>query len=1024
MARNKLLKRVAVSVSMAFLITPFLNVKSHAANTYYIRSVLDEGSFGIVTQIVADSGESPAELGDGVNYQAIQDYRNVYKEGKLIADFTKITELAKSKDSKKDEVADNPNLNTADKDMIKQGLSLEETVQTVYADFLGEGDKNKGLVFSFPGIIKTNYISYYTAKSSDAQRAELVGNTLTKGINDALLFIKTYSGVDNISEDGLRHILSKLCQTSQFPHTKKSFGFNTGKDAGRKGFSVNLVEGPNQKMDGSPGVVKTELVPVNDMDYSDYLRISTTDKNGKIVYGYFPWKMDKGYYSSQSLASIVGKDYVEKAEKEGMENKYLTWGQLIIQAAMNADNSGMTSSNVVDDSMTLIGQGLGSDLTATIGSVRSILNLAPIQELILNMGSRSVTHHYGVMTQAMYSTAQEIYVLTMLVSLLALSSLVIKMIHQKMSSTINVGAKLSLMEGFKDLCFVSVMLMFFPALFELMLELNYYIVKTFSFSSEFLQAYQVSNAKVMGMQSLAGFVISSMFLSIDTYINVVYLIRAITCSFLFAISPVVTISYAWGSSQKKLYMSYLREIVGNIFMQSFHAVTMCFFASYNTSNLSSLEAIAATYSFIPITQLFRSLVIGSNGGFSEQIGGKLAGQLTNTAFGMQKSGVAMKQAKQMAETNSKNQAKMASATLKTNSLGIAADAGANLLMNNNIDSELARRSMSGASPNIGAAKKANLKNAGIGAGAALLSAGAGAMFQGKAAADNSKKLGELQMKHSMENMGMGLAQAGVGMGVQSYDNAGGGIASSGVMSMERAAESYGEGSGVSNTAGLIGYATGAERFGLMADKSLRGVNKDYIKEARSINKQEGKMLGEQDKFKSDEDARLEREAKAKKEYEDKVERLGLDTGLQEGGSYNETSNVFMRGKDGNRFGNGSGEVSSPLTDIHLHDGDNTNNVTLGFDTSKFDNVSDNDTIKRLYSMMKSGTSPDSREYKELRRELENEYGLLRNSTPRVDGGKLYIDISNTGKAGFVVGEENQVFAISKHVKENGYKPKG
>ena len=62
--------------------------------------------------------------------------------------------------------------------------------------------------------------------------------------------------------------------------------------------------------------------------------------------------------------------------------------------------------------------------------------------------------------------------------------------------------------------------------------------------------------------------------------------------------------------------------------------------------------------------------------------------------------------------------------------------------------------------------------------------------------------------------------------------------------------------------------------------------------------------------------------------------------------------------------------------------------------------------------------------RELRRELENEYGLLRNSTPRVDGGKLYIDISNTGKAGFVVGEENQVFAISKHVKENGYKPKG
>ncbi len=57
-----------------------------------------------------------------------------------------------------------------------------------------------GLVFSFPGLVQGIDDSIkYTALSSDMARAELVSNTLTKGINDALAFIKTYSGKEHIS---------------------------------------------------------------------------------------------------------------------------------------------------------------------------------------------------------------------------------------------------------------------------------------------------------------------------------------------------------------------------------------------------------------------------------------------------------------------------------------------------------------------------------------------------------------------------------------------------------------------------------------------------------------------------------------------------------------------------------------------------------------------------------------------------------------------------------------------------------
>jgi hypothetical protein len=647
------------------------------------------------------------------------------------------------------------------------------------------------------------------------ERANLVANTLSKGLNDALNFIKYQTGKEYISADGLRTVLAHIARiTSQFViNTTDSPKQGSFYDKEEIGKNVTLTQVSDTEE------IREILTPVNGLDYSDYVKVTVGKESA-----YFPWRMAKGYSSGQPLYDLVTSDYHDYSKEGSGENKYLTWGQCIIQAVVNEDVAGQTAiASADDDIMSLIGKGLGVDLTSTISSVRGMLDLAPIQELILNMGTRAGTHHYGVMTNDMYETSKSIYVLVFAVSALFLSVLVIKLIQQKMIATTNIVAKTSLMEGLKDIVFTGVMLAIFPGIFEILLELNFWIVETFSYSNSFLQNYGLTNSKVLSTESMAGFLISSMFLSIDVYINITYLVRAIVISFLYVISPLMAVSYCWGPEQKRLYFGYMRELVGNIFMQSFHAITMSFFAGYDSLNMSSLEAIAATYCFIPITQLFRSLVIGGSASFSEKIGGKLAGQLTSTASAVHKSNVAMRQSKELNDLSASNNAALAKINMFTSAANATSDTAFSAFAPTSNGGIVAP---SGKSRGVKAAADGV-----IGLGSAMLSYGT--------AKENSRKEGELEIKHSMENIGIGLAEAGIGMGISSVDSdAGSSIMNRGLSTVQSGAETYGKGMSHIGTDGTgnenLGLKAGFEsasksidHFGRNQSKSLSSYREEY-----------------------------------------------------------------------------------------------------------------------------------------------------------------------------------------------------
>lgn len=763
------LHKVLATSALMLLLSTTASFAGH--KNYFIKTSVDYGGFGLMSEVVTDDPKgkntgtglvteqtSPyAEEKAGYSYQKVMHYGNISKGGNVDDKNAGYLQISFLKDRR------NP------------------TVRTLQYHDLQE-QSTKGLVFSFPGL-RPDMNGGYQATSNDYMRASLVSDTLTTGLNQALLFIKNNAKDDMSSNYALQLALAKLSYTSE----NKLYTATMG---GTK-FTIQ------------PAKATKELIPVNNLETSDYVKISTTDDNGREVYSYFPWRMAKGYRSGQPMHEKVNDVYRSNVQEN--ENEYLTWGQLILQAMLNYDIHGKTEQDYASDVQTVIGQGLGSDLSRTISSVRNQLGLAPMQELVLNMGARPANYHMGVMPSGIRDVSMTIYTLNLIISLTFLAFMIIKLIHQKMVSTTNVIARTSLMEGIKDIAFVAVMLGFFAPMFEVLLELNYLIVRTFSYSSEYMTAFSILGGKTLAMESMAGFILSTMFLSVDLFLNFTYMVRSIVVSFLYALAPIIIVSYLWSPQQKQLVFGFFRELVGNIFMQSFHAITMTFFSGYNTTNLSSLEALTSAYCFIPITQLFRSLILGNHGGFSDKIGGKLAGQVANTTMSLNKAGMTYRHSKDMLETQQKAnlQANAISATGQVAgtalSLGAGAKIGAGL------------GTMIGGP--IGTAV-GGVVGASIGG---LVSAGASAI--GTASAQ--REIGQKQLEISKDQIGMGLAEVGLGMGLSSFD-ADGGMMRAGLQDVEKGAKTRGEADARYDQNSLTGFGKASVYAGLASGVAVAG----------------------------------------------------------------------------------------------------------------------------------------------------------------------------------------------------------
>ncbi len=128
-----------------------------------------------------------------------------------------------------------------------------------------------------------------------------------------------------------------------------------------------------------------------------------------------------------------------------------------------------------------------------------------------------------------------------------------------------------------------------------------------------------------GNTGLIGSVFLGLFyLIIEVYFNFYYIFRGLMVTFLIAASPLFIISIAFGDAYKRIFYTWLRELISNVFIQSFHAIILALFLRLQ-GNSRPIEILVVSVALIPMTRFLQSLMIGTDGSLTEQLSGKLAG---------------------------------------------------------------------------------------------------------------------------------------------------------------------------------------------------------------------------------------------------------------------------------------------------------------------------------------------------------------------------------------------------------------
>ena len=292
-------------------------------------------------------------------------------------------------------------------------------------------------------------------------------------------------------------------------------------------------------------------------------------------------------------------------------------------------------------------------LSSMINSFRAFLGLRSTNELVYNQGiSGSSMYYYGIMPQVWMENAMKFHMLFQALVWIALAIAMIKLLLEKNLSTINPSMRVSLMEGIKDLILTGFLLVSIFLIINLALTVNKNIVNIFwttvSDSSNFEGRTDFS--------SFAGLLMQLYYLIISVYLNVVYIVRAISTSILIASSPLFIASIAFEGKNKKLFGTWLREFLANVFLQSFHAFVLSFLLQIQMLAVRGIELAVISFSLIPMTVFFRTLVTGNSSGIADSLGATgitMGASAVGGAFGFAK-GASMKGSKREGSRNTRD----------------------------------------------------------------------------------------------------------------------------------------------------------------------------------------------------------------------------------------------------------------------------------------------------------------------------------------------------------------------------------
>lgn len=465
--------------------------------------------------------------------------------------------------------------------------------------------KDWALLYTFPGFHQGKTQSNHDATGLDRERAYWVADNLVNSFNDAIAYILSASDYKNSDKE-------KTSTRTEF--LQLAVDVANASDSAMDGNSTQ-VSFNGKTFEFSSG--KDIEHPLKGIEKSHYIKIKVSGGQPS----YFVAMVPKGYYPGQELANTIPEDYRDEVEDKEVKN--LDWKRIVLQGNTNYIKDGISFSQI--DELVKPGkieQYFSEFISSILGVIRQLLGLYSFQELMLNDGARATTTYQGLMPLNWFDSAQSLFWVCQCIAWALIIGAIVKLLVSRNLSAVNPMMRVNLIDGIQNLLMTGFMLALIGPLFHVLAVINYKLVAVFGSASNYSQAFGTANTMSSGL--VGAILINIAFFIIMIYFNFVYIMRAITIALLYSTAPLFVVSIAFGGKYKQLFGNYMKELTSNIYMQTFHALMIAFFANVTTLGQTRLiESIILLIAFVPMTQWFRQNLMGlSGGGISGQIGGQ------------------------------------------------------------------------------------------------------------------------------------------------------------------------------------------------------------------------------------------------------------------------------------------------------------------------------------------------------------------------------------------------------------------
>ena len=463
----------------------------------------------------------------------------------------------------------------------------------IIPEVLPEDRSQRVWPLSFPGIKGA------VPNSKDKSYANFVSKELVSSLNQAMQTISEAEGID--IADNWRNAFYLAEGIANYTVLGEPAVINiSGKDITLSNY-FNNVEAADISNDRELSAKIAEDYRYMGVDENNFKWLLKGNKQIMIAVSW-----PKGLKEGQGLYDDHAEDIKgnENTIPDEISIRHIVETAYVNKVANNADSA--SAGNISEPS------DFEKSLTQTIGGIfdwaSGLLGLETLEDLVFNEGGREYNYYLGIMNQNWFNGANVILWICQVIAIFIIGLGIAVMLLKKGAATISAVVRSNIKENLLNLAVCLGVMAAFLIIFYGLANINYQFV-------ELLKSLAPAGTSLTTNFASSGFLVGTILLLIEFGIsfkmNITYIIRALTVAMLYALAPLFISALVFGQNGKRIFTTWLQELIGNIFMQTFHAVVLVIFLSVSTGITSTIEKLALMFCFIPITNLFKDKFLGS-----------------------------------------------------------------------------------------------------------------------------------------------------------------------------------------------------------------------------------------------------------------------------------------------------------------------------------------------------------------------------------------------------------------------------